>query len=226
VLYTLDKVVQQTLKCLQAMINDDNINKLVGLFVYYRSKDMAAITARPDSSVAAVQRSLAEGQSAVDPAQYQAHVARLLGSAAMEDVYRLQVPLIYPLPKPYLGPYLGLYISPRLQPADAPHLSHPLSDGLYSSESPSPALVPSLSYQIPCSHLIHSPDPYQLLSGGNLPSEPFGPEQYLACQCLGVLGPSGLPVAPAPAPAPAPAAAAAAAASADQVSVCFLALCV
>ena len=62
VLYTLDKVVQQTLKCLQAMINDDNINKLVGLFVYYRSKDMAAITARPDSSVAAVQRSLAEVQ--------------------------------------------------------------------------------------------------------------------------------------------------------------------
>jgi hypothetical protein len=70
-----------------------------------------------------------------------------------------------------------------------------------------------------CFLLIHSPTPSQLLSGGNLPSEPFGPEQYLACQCLGVLGPSGLPVAPAPAPAPA---AAAAAANADQVSQCVL----
>ena len=35
---TLRQVVQQTLKSLQAMTNDDNINKLVGLFVYYRSK--------------------------------------------------------------------------------------------------------------------------------------------------------------------------------------------
>jgi len=100
------------------------------------------------------------------------------------------------------------------------YLSQPLSGGLSPSESPSPALVRPLNNIK--SHPIHPPAcPYQLLSGGNLPSEPFGPEQYLACQCLGVLGPSGLPVAPAPAPAPA-APAPAAAANADQVSQCVL----
>ena len=37
-LFTMDKVVQQCLKTLQQMANEENFNKLVGLFVYHRNK--------------------------------------------------------------------------------------------------------------------------------------------------------------------------------------------
>lgn len=65
--YTLDKVVQQLLKCLQSMSSDENVTKLVGIFMYYRSHT--------------------EG---VDSAAYQKHVASSL-SHLDEDVYRFQL---------------------------------------------------------------------------------------------------------------------------------------
>ncbi len=40
-LFTLDKLVQQCFKCLQSMANEEAFNKLVGLFVYHRSRSSA-----------------------------------------------------------------------------------------------------------------------------------------------------------------------------------------
>jgi hypothetical protein len=71
VLYTLDKVIMQALKCLQAMANDENIQKLVGLFVYHRSLGLASGTGE-------------------DPELYLNHVSQTL-SHTMEDVYRFQL---------------------------------------------------------------------------------------------------------------------------------------
>ena len=66
-LLTLDKVVQQAAKCLNVMANDDSVNKLIGLFIYHRTR-----------------------ASKVDAAFYQAHVACSL-SNTLEEVYRLQL---------------------------------------------------------------------------------------------------------------------------------------
>lgn len=65
-LYTLDKIVQQSLKCLQALSSDDTIARLIGIFMYHRS--------RPGGT---------------SPALYQAHVSTVL-SHTLEEVYRLQ----------------------------------------------------------------------------------------------------------------------------------------
>ena len=64
-LYTMDKVVHQSLKCLQAIANDDTAAQLITLFTFYRS------------------------QPSICPAQYMEHVARVL-STTLEEVYRLQ----------------------------------------------------------------------------------------------------------------------------------------
>lgn len=65
--YTMDKLVQQMVKCLQAMAADETVTKLIGVFVYHRSK--------PEPVV---------------PKLYQAHVAQLLLNSA-EEVYRMQL---------------------------------------------------------------------------------------------------------------------------------------
>lgn len=67
-LYTIDKVLQQALKCLQAMANDDTVTKLIGVYLYHRSRS-------PKQGVA--------------PSLYKAHVAFVL-SNTMEEVFRLQ----------------------------------------------------------------------------------------------------------------------------------------
>lgn len=65
--YTLDKVIQQLIKCLQSMANDENVTKLVGIFMHHRSHP-----------------------NGVDPAAYQHHVSSTL-SHTLEDVYRIQL---------------------------------------------------------------------------------------------------------------------------------------
>ena len=65
--YTLDKVIQQLLKCLQAMANDENFTKLVGMFMYYRTHT-----------------------DGIDPLLYQRHITAMFGSS-LEDVYRIQL---------------------------------------------------------------------------------------------------------------------------------------
>ncbi len=71
VLYTLDKLVAQAVKHLQAMANDENVTKLVGLFVYHHHNG-----------------------AHVDPTVYRDHVACIL-SHTMEDVFRIQVSNIF-----------------------------------------------------------------------------------------------------------------------------------
>jgi hypothetical protein len=88
VLLTLDKVVQHALKCLQAMANDDNVNKLIGLFVYHRCRGIAAATAAAGGASSDLSSSL-QAAASVDPVLYHNHVAHILGHT-MEDVYRLQ----------------------------------------------------------------------------------------------------------------------------------------
>jgi len=41
VLFTLDKLIQNCFRCLQQMANEESFNKLVGLFVYHRSRSTA-----------------------------------------------------------------------------------------------------------------------------------------------------------------------------------------
>jgi hypothetical protein len=82
VLYTLDKIILQTVKCLQAMANDESISKLVGLFVYHRSRGLHHTCGSPGHNTMSC--------SHVDPELYCNHVYRTL-SQTMEDVYRLQV---------------------------------------------------------------------------------------------------------------------------------------
>jgi len=68
VLYTLDKLIAQAVKHLQAMANDENVTKLVGLFVYHHH----------------------HSEGGVDPVLYRDHVACIL-SHTMEDVFRIQL---------------------------------------------------------------------------------------------------------------------------------------
>ena len=65
--YTLDKVIQQLLKCLQSMANDENVTKLVGMFMYYRTHT-----------------------DGIDPMLYQQHIGSMFGTS-LEDVYRIQL---------------------------------------------------------------------------------------------------------------------------------------
>lgn len=68
-LYNLDKVVQQSVKCLQAMTSDDTTSRMIGIFLYHRNINVAGGTC---------------------PTLYQLHVATCLQHTA-EEVYRMQV---------------------------------------------------------------------------------------------------------------------------------------
>jgi histone deacetylase complex regulatory component SIN3 len=65
--YTLDKVIQQLLKCLQSLANDENVTKLVGMFMYYRTHT-----------------------DGIDPTLYEQHIGSMFGTS-LEDVYRIQL---------------------------------------------------------------------------------------------------------------------------------------
>lgn len=69
VLYNLDKVVQQSVKCLQAMTSDDTTSRMIGIFMYHRSINIAGGTC---------------------PTLYRLHVATNL-QHTQEEVYRMQV---------------------------------------------------------------------------------------------------------------------------------------
>jgi hypothetical protein len=114
-LITLDKVVHHALKCLQAMTNDDNVNKLIGLFVYHRCRGIAAaasststsastsvttssttssavspLTVSTSASASPTSTASVAAAAAVDPVLYHNHVNQILGHT-MEEVYRLQL---------------------------------------------------------------------------------------------------------------------------------------
>lgn len=71
ILCTLDKIITQLVKHLQAMANDDNVNKLIGLFVYHHNH-------------------LGQSQGSINAEAYKQHVSRILGHST-EDVYRFQL---------------------------------------------------------------------------------------------------------------------------------------
>lgn len=75
VMFTLDKIITQLIKHLQAMANDENVNKLIGLFVYHHNHQVDQEKGKPRG---------------VDPLLYQRHVAYIL-SHTMEEVFRIQV---------------------------------------------------------------------------------------------------------------------------------------
>lgn len=66
-LFTLDKLLQQLVKHLQAMANDDNVMKLIGLFVYHH-----------------------QHRTTVNVSLYRAHAAQIL-SYTTEDCFRFQL---------------------------------------------------------------------------------------------------------------------------------------
>ena len=81
VLYTLDKLIAQAVKHLQAMANDENVTKLIGLFVYHHNSN---------------NNNSNNSKGGVDPVLYRNHVSCIL-SHTMEDVFRIQVRSIYKL---------------------------------------------------------------------------------------------------------------------------------
>jgi len=70
VLFTLDKIITQGVKHLQAMANDEHVNKLIGLFLYHHTRGKKG--------------------GGVDPVLYRNHVACIL-THTMEDVFRVQL---------------------------------------------------------------------------------------------------------------------------------------
>jgi histone deacetylase complex regulatory component SIN3 len=86
VLYTLDKLIAQAVKHLQAMANDENVTKLIGLFVYHTNKQEGR------HASASASGSSGAGTQGVDPVLYRNHVSCIL-SHTMEDVFRIQVRL-------------------------------------------------------------------------------------------------------------------------------------
>jgi len=94
ILYTLDKIVAQTVKHLQAMANDEHVNKLIGLFLYHRGVG-EAITQRSVLGLGSGGGSdgrtpLDRSPPGVDVSLYRNHVSLIL-SHTMEEVYRIQV---------------------------------------------------------------------------------------------------------------------------------------
>ena len=71
-------------RCLQ-------VNKLVGLFVYYRSKHTPAVGFEGQGQGQQTDKGYDASRSVVEPAKYQAHVGRLLAHHNAEDVYRIQL---------------------------------------------------------------------------------------------------------------------------------------
>ena len=69
------------------------MNKLVGLFVYYRSKHTPAVGFEGQGQGQGQQtdKGYDASRSVVEPAKYQAHVGRLLAHHNAEDVYRIQL---------------------------------------------------------------------------------------------------------------------------------------
>ena len=119
-LFTLDKLVQNCFRCLQQMANEESFNKLVGLFVYHRSRTPAFITmhrlaesgANYAVAIGATPAPVKRGQAAVasgatsiknieavaaavakggvDPISYTVHTAKIM-EHSNDDLYRIQV---------------------------------------------------------------------------------------------------------------------------------------
>ena len=78
VVYTLDKLLQHLITALQKMANDDSVSKLIGIFVYHRSR--------------------AGCEQGIDVSLYRAHCAALLGGG--EEMFRMQLLTpVYGLPR-------------------------------------------------------------------------------------------------------------------------------
>jgi histone deacetylase complex regulatory component SIN3 len=80
ILYTIDKIISQLMKHLQAMSNDENIMKLIGLFVYHHRHVPIQLS-----------------HHSIDAVLYRNHVTQIL-SNTMEDVFRMQ--LLCPVDNP------------------------------------------------------------------------------------------------------------------------------
>lgn len=81
--YTLDKVVQQLVKCLTSMAADANVTRLVGLYLWHRTRGQGVMGGSDGGS------KLTLSGKGVDPNLYHAHVSAVL-SQTLEDVYKIQ----------------------------------------------------------------------------------------------------------------------------------------
>ena len=67
IVFTFDKIISHTLKTLQGLVNDENVTKLVGLFVYHTNR-----------------------QGGTDAEVYKIHAQHILANS-VEDLYRIQL---------------------------------------------------------------------------------------------------------------------------------------
>ena len=214
-LFGLDKVIQQTLKCLQAMTNDESVNKLIGLFVYHKSKGRVVAS-----------YSLSSNGTANSPSSsFSTSIPITVESVAMD------VDTVSDLQKEVESSAVKVTETDDKDP-NSSHTNNGINDNSNnnnnnnnSSSSNGVNSVDVSRYQAHVSRVLLSftEDIYriQLLSLGNF--ELDSEYQHVACQCLGVLGLGGVPVYSPPAIASlalsTTAAAAAAAAAAVQGNV-------
>jgi hypothetical protein len=87
-LFSSVQIVQQSIKCLQALSSDDITHRLVGIFLYHNfsSPANASSSSVPSSSAGAGTGAV----TGVCPSLYREHVANCLQNT-LEEVYRLQV---------------------------------------------------------------------------------------------------------------------------------------
>jgi hypothetical protein len=94
VLFTLDKIISQLMKHLQAMANNDTVMKLIGLFMYHHRHRFHPSNTHQHQHQSQQQKEQHQSQNqsppVLDTLLYRNHVAQIL-SHTMEDVFRLQL---------------------------------------------------------------------------------------------------------------------------------------
>ena len=182
-LFGLDKVIQQTLKCLQAMTNDESVNKLIGLFVYHKSKGRVVAP-----------YSLSSNGTANSPSSsFSTSIPTTVESVAMD------VDTVSDLQKEVESSVAKVPETDDKDPGSN-HNNNVINDNSNNSDNNSSSngvnSVDVSRYQAHVSRVLLSfaEDIYriQLLSLGNFESD--SEYQHVACQCLGVLGLGGVPV--------------------------------
>ena len=209
-LFGLDKVIQQTLKCLQAMTNDESVNKLIGLFVYHKSKGRVSIPYALSSN----------GTANAPSSSFSTSKPITVENVAMDVDTNTEVQKEVVKEKDESSAMKVTETNEKDQDNSNNNFKNEINDNNNNSNVGNSVDVSGYQAHVSRVLLSFTEDIYriQLLSLGNFESD--SEYQHVACQCLGVLGLGGVPVYSPPAIASlALSTAAAAAASAVQGNV-------
>ena len=214
-LFGLDKVIQQTLKCLQAMTNDESVNRLIGLFVYHKSRGRSVVNCTlsqngvataPSSSFPSTSSATSTSTSAPTNT-VTATAASVVGSGSEEGGGVVG--------EESVSVAMEIDCTTHNEESSSTVIENTTGNNGFNGNS-----VDVTEYQAHVSRVLvnFTEDIYriQLLSLGSFESE--SEYQHVACQCLGVLGVGGVPLYSPPAIASLALSAATATATAGGIS--------